>query len=60
MENVLDKSCRKNKNTHFMFNNFLSKIAPFIHNVENLVDTEEPKMTSQHGTYSLHAREARL
>jgi hypothetical protein len=29
MRNVLDKSCRENKNTHFMFNNFFPKTAPF-------------------------------
>ena len=30
MRNVLDKSCRENQNTHFMFNNFFPKIAPFM------------------------------
>jgi hypothetical protein len=30
MRNVLDKSCRENKNTHFMFTNFFTKIVPFI------------------------------
>jgi hypothetical protein len=25
MRNVLDKSCRKNQNTHFKFNNFFAK-----------------------------------
>jgi hypothetical protein len=30
MRNVSDKSRRENKNTHFMFNNFLPKIAPFL------------------------------
>ena len=33
MGNVLDKSCRENKNTRFMFSNFLPKIVPFM-NVE--------------------------
>jgi len=28
--NVSDKSCRENQNTHFMFNNFLSHIVPFM------------------------------
>ena len=31
MRNILDKSCRENQNTHFMFNTFvLPKIAPFM------------------------------
>jgi hypothetical protein len=30
MRNVLEKSCRKNQNTHFMFNNVFPKITPFI------------------------------
>ena len=27
--NVSDKSCTKNQNVHFMFNNLISKIVPF-------------------------------
>jgi hypothetical protein len=34
MRNVLDKSCRENQNTHFIFNNFFPKILPFMSNVE--------------------------
>jgi len=30
MRNVLDRSCRENHNTHFMFNSLLPKIAPFM------------------------------
>ena len=30
MRNVLDKRCRENQNTHFMFNNGFSKIVPFM------------------------------
>jgi hypothetical protein len=30
MRNGLDKICRENKNTHFMFNNFFPKIVPFM------------------------------
>jgi len=33
MRNISDKSCRENQYTHFMFNNFFSKIVSFI-NVE--------------------------
>jgi hypothetical protein len=34
MRNVLDRSCRENHNTHFVFNNGLPKIVPFLDNVE--------------------------
>jgi hypothetical protein len=36
MRNGLDKICRENQNTHFMFNNFFPKIVPFLisYNVE--------------------------
>jgi len=27
---ISDKSCRENQNTHFMLNNFFSKILPFM------------------------------
>ena len=30
MRNALDKKCRENQNTHFMFGNFFPKIAPFM------------------------------
>jgi len=30
MRNVQDKSCRENQNTHFISNNFFSKIVPFM------------------------------
>ena len=29
MRNVSDKSCRENQSTHFMFNNFFSKMVLF-------------------------------
>ena len=28
MRNVSDKICRKNRNTHFVFNNYFPKIVP--------------------------------
>jgi len=28
--NVSDKRCRENRNTHFVFSNFFSKIMPFM------------------------------
>jgi len=30
MRNVLDKSCKENKNTHFMLSNFSLNIVPFM------------------------------
>jgi len=30
MTNALDKSCRENQNTHFVFNNVYQKIVPFM------------------------------
>jgi len=30
MENVSDKSCTENKNTHFSFDNYFPKIVPFM------------------------------
>ena len=61
MRNVLDKSCRENQNTHFMFNNFLPenrtvyKIMP-----KTIVETEGPQMTSQYGANAWRAAKARL
>jgi hypothetical protein len=34
MRNVSDKSCRENKNTHFIFSNIFPKIVRFLDNVE--------------------------
>jgi hypothetical protein len=59
MTNVLGTSCTENQNTHFMFNNFFPKIAPFII-PKNLVEAENPQMTSQYGAYALHAELSRL
>jgi len=30
MTNISDKSCRQNRNTHFMLTDFSPKIVPFI------------------------------
>jgi hypothetical protein len=61
MENVLDKSYRENKNTHFMFNNIFPENRTVCEIMsENVADTEGPQMTSQHGTYPLRAGLARL
>jgi Ser-tRNA(Ala) deacylase AlaX len=58
MRNVLDKSCRESQNAHFIFNNFFSKIAPFMGECQK-IETEGPQMKS-HGAYSLRAELARL
>jgi hypothetical protein len=34
MRNFLDKSCRENKNKHFIFSNLFPKIVPFMRYVE--------------------------
>ena len=56
MRNVLDKSRRENKNTHFVFNNFFSENRT-VHEIlpTNMVETEGLHMTSQYGAYELHA-----
>ena len=43
MRNVSNKSCRKNQNTHFMFN-FFPKVVPFIV-CKDMVEPEMPQMT---------------
>ena len=36
MRNVLDKSCKENKNTRFIFSTFSSKIVPFMRLFQNI------------------------
>jgi hypothetical protein len=56
MRNVLDKRCRENENTYFMFNNFFSGNRTVYEIMsKNMEETEGPKMTSQYGAYALHA-----
>jgi hypothetical protein len=45
MRNVLDKSCRENQKTYFMFNTFFPKIVPF-HEImsKNVVEPERSQM----------------
>jgi hypothetical protein len=53
---VLDKICRENQNTHFMFNNFFSENRTVYEiMLKNVVETEGPQMTSQYGAYALRA-----
>jgi hypothetical protein len=61
MKNVLDKSCRENENTHFMFNNLFPENRTVYEIMsKNVVETEGPRMTSQYGAYALRAGLARL
>jgi hypothetical protein len=61
MGNVLDKSCRENQNTHFMFNNFFSENCTVYEIMsKNWVETEGPQIMSQYGAYALYAGLTRL
>ena len=46
MRNVLDKSCRENQNTHFMFNNFFENRAVYEIMSKNMVEPERSQMTN--------------
>jgi hypothetical protein len=61
MKNVLDRSCRENENTRFMFNNFFSENHTIYEIMsKNIAETLGPQMMSQYGTYMLHAGLAKL
>ena len=64
MRNVLDKSHRENESTHFIFDAFffppLENRTVYEIMSKNVVETEEPQMTSQYGGYALRAGLARL
>ena len=45
MKNVTDKSCRKNQNTHFMFNNFFFNCAVYGITRKNIAELDLPEMT---------------
>jgi hypothetical protein len=56
MRKVSNKYCRETQNTHFMFNNFPPENrAVYEIMSKNMVEPEGPQMTSQYGTYELHA-----
>jgi hypothetical protein len=56
MKNVLGKSCRENQNTHLKFSNFFPENrAVYEIMSKNTMEAEGPQMTSQYGTYELHA-----
>jgi hypothetical protein len=61
MGNILEKSCIEIQNTHFMFSTSFSENRTVYEMMsKNMVETEGPQMTSQHGAYALHAGLARL
>ena len=46
MRNISDKSCRENKNTHFMFNKFFSESGAVYEIMwKNVVQPDRPQMT---------------
>jgi hypothetical protein len=56
MRDISNKSLRENQSTHFLFSDFFSKNRAVYEIMQkNLVVPEGPQMTSQHGTYALHA-----
>ena len=55
MRNVLEKSCTENQNTHFMFNNFFFENRAIYDIMSKKMEPQEPKMTSKHSAYELHA-----
>ena len=54
MRNVLDKHCRENQNTHFIFSNFFLNCAVYKIMSKSTVEPEGTQMTSQYGAYELH------
>ena len=57
LRNVLDKSCRENQNTRFMFNNIFRKSCRLWDNVERFGGAEQAqkKNTVRYGECALHA-----
>jgi hypothetical protein len=55
MRNVLDKACRENQTTHFLFNSFSENRAIYEIMSKNLVEPEGPQVTSQFDANALHA-----
>ena len=48
MRTVLDKSCRQNQNTRFMFNKFSLKMAQLFEIMwKNRLDRDRPQVTKQ-------------
>jgi hypothetical protein len=55
MRNFLDKSCGKNQNKYFIFNNFSENRVIYKTMSKNMLGLEEPQVTSQYGAYALLA-----
>jgi hypothetical protein len=53
MKNILEKSCRESRNTHFMFSNLFSKTMPFMGYVEKYCRAAG-QATSDYGANLLH------
>jgi len=58
----LDKSCKENQNTHFMFNNFFffRKSCRLWGNLENMVQPDRAEIAVSHSACTLHAGKLRL
>ena len=51
-----NKNCKETENTHFMFTNFFPENRAVYEPIsKNVVEPEVPQVTSQYGTYALHA-----
>jgi hypothetical protein len=56
MKNILDKICRENQHTHFMFTNFVSENRTVYEIMsKNMVETEGLQITSQYDAQELLA-----
>ena len=55
MRNILDKSCRENQNTHFIFSNLFSENRAVYEIMSKNLEPEVPQMTTQYGAYALRA-----
>ena len=57
MRNVLNKSCRENQNTHFIYYDFFFFENRAVQEImsKNKAQLEGSQMTSQYGAYDLHA-----
>ena len=55
MRNVVDKRCRENENTRFVFNNFSSKMGQFMRIWKNILEPGRPHVTVAHARCTLDA-----
>jgi hypothetical protein len=57
MRNILGKRCRESQKTRFMFNDsffFFENRTVYEIMAKNMVEPEEPQISSQYGAYALH------